>query len=102
MFLVKDSKLYTPPIKTPVLPGVTRKTVCHLALQNSIELIEKDLTIDDVLAADEVFLTNVIMQVMPIIKVEKHMVGDSLVGPVTKELQTCFDQLVKSECGKNK
>jgi len=102
VFLVKDSKLYTPPIKTPVLPGVARKTVCQLALQNSIELIEKDLTIDEVLAADEIFLTNVIMQVMPITKVEKHTVGDSQVGPVTKKLHKSFEELVKKECGKNK
>ena len=102
IFLVKDSVLYTPPITTPVLPGVARKTVCRLALQNSIKLTEKDLLIDDVLSADEVFLTNVIMQVMPINKVEKHTVGDGLVGPVTKKLHTFFDQLVKSECGENK
>jgi len=102
VFLVKDSKLYTPPINTPVLPGVARKTVCLLAKQNSIELTEKDLSIDDLLGADEIFLTNVIMQVMPIMKVENHTVGDGRVGDVTKELQTCFDQLVISECGKNK
>jgi branched-chain amino acid aminotransferase len=102
IFLVKDSVLYTPPITTPVLPGVARKTVCRLALQNSIKLTEKDLLIDDVLGADEVFLTNVIMQVMPINKVEKHTVGDGLVGLVTKKLHTFFDQLVKSECGENK
>ncbi len=101
VFLVKDSKLYTPPIKTPVLPGVARKTVCQLALENSIELIEKDLTIDEVLAADEVFLTNVIMQVMPIIKIEKHTVGDSLVGPVTKELQKRFGDFVRNHCRKD-
>ena len=102
VFLVKDSVLYTPPIKTPVLAGVARKTVCQLALQNSIKFTEKDLSIDDVLGADEIFLTNVIMQVMPINKVEKHMVGDGLVGPVTKKLHTFFDQLVKNECGENK
>ena len=102
VYLVKDSVLYTPPITTPVLPGVARKTVCQLALQNSIKLTEKDLSIDDVLSADEIFLTNVIMQVMPIIKVEKHTVGDGQVGPVTKKLHTFFDQFVKSECGENK
>jgi branched-chain amino acid aminotransferase len=102
VFLVKDSVLYTPPINTPVLPGVARKTVCMLAPQNSIKLTEKDLTIDDLLGADEIFLTNVIMQVMPIMKVENHTVGDGRVGDVTKKLQTSFDQLVKSECGKNK
>jgi len=102
VFLVKDSVLYTPPINTPVLPGVARKTVCLLALQNSIKLNEKDLTIDDLLGADEIFLTNVIMQIMPITRVENHTVGDGRVGDVTRKLQTCFDQLVKSECGKKK
>ena len=102
VFLVKDSVLYTPPINTPVLPGIARKTVCMLALQNSIKLTEKDLTIDDLLGADEIFLTNVIMQVMPIMKVENHTVGDGRVGDVTKKLQTSFDQLAKSECEKNK
>ena len=101
VFLVKDSVLYTPPINTPVLPGVARKTVCLLAKQNSIKLTEKDLSIDDLYGADEIFLTNVIMQVMPIMKVENHTVGDGRVGDVTKKLQTSFDQLVKSECEKN-
>jgi branched-subunit amino acid aminotransferase/4-amino-4-deoxychorismate lyase len=102
VFLVKDSELFTPPINTPVLPGVARKTVFQLAMQNSIKFTEKDLTIDDLLGADEIFLTNVIMQVMPINKVEKHIVGDGQVGPVSKKLHTLFDQLVKKECGKDK
>jgi len=102
VFLVKHSELCTPPINTPVLPGVARKTVCRLAQQNSIKLTEKDLTIDDLLAADEIFLTNVIMQVMPITKVEKHTVGDGQVGPVSKKLHKSFEELVKKECGKDK
>jgi len=102
VFLVKDSVLYTPPIKTPVLAGVARKTVCQLALQKSIKLIEKDLSIDDLLAADEIFLTNVIMQIMPVSKVEKHTAGDGKVGPMTKKLQKYFDDFVKSQCRKSK
>ena len=94
VFLVKDSTLFTPPIETPVLAGVARKTVCQLALKNSIELIEKELTINDVLDADEAFLTNVIMQVMPITKVEKHTVGDGKVGPTVKKLQRSFTEFV--------
>jgi branched-subunit amino acid aminotransferase/4-amino-4-deoxychorismate lyase len=98
VFLVKDSVLYTPPIETPVLAGVARKTVCQLAVKNCIELIEKDLTIDDVLNADEIFLTNVIMQVMPITSVEKHTVGDGKVGPTVKKLQRSFAELIENEC----
>jgi len=102
VFLVKDSVLYTPPINTPVLPGVARKTVCRLALEDSIKLTEKDLSIDDILGADEIFMTNVIMQVMPITKVEKHTVGDGQVGPITKKLHKSFEELVKKECRKDK
>jgi len=100
VFLVKDSVLYTPPIRTPVLAGVARKTVCQIALENSIKLIEKDLYISDVLDADEIFLTNVIMQVLPISRVEKHTVGAGEVGPMTKRLQKYFDEFIESECRK--
>jgi branched-chain amino acid aminotransferase len=98
VFLVKDSVLFTPPVKTPILAGVARKTICQLAFGNSLELLEKDLYIDDLLAADEVFLTNVIMQVMPISRIEKHTVGDGEVGPMTKRLQREFDEFVKEQC----
>ena len=95
VFLVKDSVIHTPPIETPVLAGIARKTVCLIALTNSIKLVEKDLYIDDVLGADEIFLTNVIMQIMPVTSVEKHTVGDGKVGAMTKRLQISFDELVK-------
>jgi branched-chain amino acid aminotransferase len=102
VFLVKDSVLHTPPIVTPVLAGVARKTVCQITLTNSIKLVEKDLSIDDVLAADEIFLTNVIMQIMPVTVVEKHTVGDGKAGTMTKRLQKNFDEFVESQCGKRK
>ena len=102
VFLVEDSALYTPPIETPVLAGVARKTVCEIAVKNSIKLIEKDLSIDDVLAADEIFLTNVIMQIMPVSAVEKHTVRNGKVGPITKKLMKYFDESIKSECRQSK
>ncbi len=102
VFLVKDSVIYTPPIETPVLAGIARKTVCQIALKNSIKLLEKDLSIDDVLGADEIFLTNVIMQIMPVTAVEKHTVGDGKVGTMTKRLQISFNEVVESQCGKSK
>lgn len=98
VFLVKGSVLFTPPIKTPVLAGVARKTVCQIALRNSIDFVEKDLSIDDLLAADEIFLTNVIMQVLPVTRVEKHTVGDGKVGPMTKKLMEYFGDFVKESC----
>ncbi len=98
VFLVKNSVLYTPPIETPVLAGVARKTVCQIAVESSIKLTEKNLTIDDLLGADEVFLTNVVMQVMPVVAVEKHTVGNGKVGPMTKRLRISFDEVIQDRC----
>jgi branched-chain amino acid aminotransferase len=97
VFLVKDSTLYTPLLKTPVLAGIARKTIFRLAQQNSIKLVEKDLIIDDVLAADEIFLTNVIMQVLPVVSVEKHIVGKGKPSPMAKELKEKFEELIETE-----
>lgn len=99
VFLVKNSVLYTPPIRTPVLAGVARKTICQIAVDSSIELREKDLYIADCLEADEVFLTNVIMQVLPVNEIEKHTVGSGKVGPMTKKLHKSFNEIVKRQCG---
>lgn len=102
VFLVKDSGLYTPPVATPVLPGMARKTVCRLAAESSMKLEERNLFIADLLGADEIFLTNVIMQVLPVCKVERHTVGDGEVGPIAGELASKFDEFVNKECGKGK
>ncbi|MCX5643617.1 MAG: aminotransferase class IV [Phycisphaerae bacterium] len=98
IFLVKKSILHTPPLETPVLPGIARRTVGQLAGQQSRELVEKDLSLSDVLEADEIFLTNVIMEVLPVIGVEQHTVGDGKVGPITKRLQEGFLQIIEQQC----
>jgi branched-chain amino acid aminotransferase len=100
VFLVKDSVLQTPPLETPVLPGIARKTVCQLVQQQSLEMVEKDLFIDDLLGADEVFLTNVIMEVLPVVGVEQHTVGNGKVGPITGKLREGFLQALEQQCGR--
>ncbi len=99
VFLVKRGKLYTPPIETPVLPGVARKTVCQLAARDHLAVLEEDLTIDDLLAAEEIFLTNMVMTVLPVNRVEQHQVGDGRVGPIARQLKQAFDQEIEARCG---
>jgi len=98
VFLVKDSVLYTPALETPVLPGIARRTVCRIAERESYQLVEKSLQIADVLDADEIFLTNVIMEVLPVIQVEKHNIGSGKVGPVTLDLRRRFTEMIEEEC----
>jgi branched-chain amino acid aminotransferase len=100
VFIVKDSKVFTPPLSTPVLPGIARKHVLQMAAENAIEVTEKDLFINDLLSADEVFITNTIMQILPIAAVEAHVVGDGKVGTVTKKLTDEFRKLFEAETKK--
>ena len=98
VFLAKDDGLYTPSLATPVLAGIARRAVCQIAGDESIELIEKDLHISDVLEADEIFLTNVVMEVLPVVAVERHTIGDGKVGPITMRLREKFLQTIEDEC----
>lgn len=100
VFVVHDGVLKTPPIDTPVLPGITRRVIQGIASDTDIEAVECPLSIDDLLDADEVLLTNTIMQVIPVTRVEKHDIGDGRVGPMAGRLLDDYRQLVKRECTK--
>lgn len=98
VFLVHQGVLKTPPTDTPVLPGITRGIILALSEETGIETREEPLSVDDLLDADEVFLTNAIMQVMPVIGVEKHTIGDGTVGPISRRLLQNYRDLLRKEC----
>ena len=99
VFVVQKGVLETPPLETPVLPGIARSVVLELARKMDLEARECPISIDDLLDADEVMLTSVIMQVMPVIRVEKHDIGDGKVGPTARKLREAFLTTVRKECG---
>jgi branched-subunit amino acid aminotransferase/4-amino-4-deoxychorismate lyase len=100
VFLVKGGAMGTPPVATPVLPGVARRAVLEVAAKENIQFVERELFINDLLEAEEVFLTNVIMGVMPVVGIEAHTVGDGKVGPVVKRLMGCYESMVRQRCEK--
>lgn len=97
VFLVKKGELFTPPLDTPVLPGVMRKHVLSIAAQNGITCREQILTLHDMMEADEMFLTNVIMGVMPVSAFEAHTVAEGKVGDLTKRLMQWTRDLLEKE-----
>lgn len=97
IFLVKNSVLFTPSLSAGILPGIARKTILKLAADNGIKCEEKDLTIDDLLGADEVFITNVIMQVLPVVAIEAHNVGNAKPGTVTKKIMELYTNYFNKE-----
>ena len=98
VFLVKDDTLLTPPLETPVLPGITRKVVLELADKNNIKCRQSELLIKDLLEASEVFLTNSIMQLMPVCRIEAHKVADEKPGPIYQKLHDLYRQAVNDRC----
>lgn len=90
VFLVRDGVLYTPPVNTPVLPGVARKTVLEIAEAENIPCFEQPLRIEDLLAAEEVFLTNVIMEMLPVVAIEAHTVGNGKPGAMAEKFGKLF------------
>lgn len=99
VFVVRDGVLKTPPLDTPVLPGITRGLVLQIASDCGIQYEQCSLSIDDLLDADEVLLTNAIMQVMPVVRVEKHDIGGGRVGAIGKRLVQEYRKRVQQECG---
>ncbi len=98
VFIVRDGRLATPPVDTPLLPGITRAAVLELAPAVGVEVEQRSLTINDLLDADEVFLTNTIMELMPVCRVEKRDIGHGKPGPITQELRSAYRAVVEKEC----
>lgn len=94
LFLVKGGRLRTPPVDTPVLPGITRGIVLELAGESGLTADEAPCTIDDLLDADEVFLTNAIMEVMPVARIERRAIANEQPGAVTRRLHELYRQRV--------
>jgi branched-chain amino acid aminotransferase len=87
VFLVRDGALYTPPIDGTLLTGITRATVLSLARDAGITVFEQPIAREMLYVADEVFLTGTASEVTPVRSVDRIAVGDGKRGPVTRQLQ---------------
>jgi len=97
VFLVQGGRLLTPPVEEGLLAGITRATVLELAAEVSVPAEQRPLTVNDLLGADEVFLTNAIMELMPVRQIERHAIGDGRPGPVTRRLADAYRACVARE-----
>ena len=97
VFMVKDGILITPSIFENILPGITRAVVLELAASQNIKCEERPVPADDFLGADEIFLTNTLMEVMPVVKVNKTKIGDGRPGKITSALALAYKDLTQNE-----
>lgn len=90
LFLVHDGTLYTPPLATSILPGITRNTIVQLAHDLRIPVEEQVIPREMLYIADEVFFVGTAVEVTPIRSVDHIQVGKGVAGPITLLLQAEF------------
>jgi branched-chain amino acid aminotransferase len=99
IFVVRKGVLYTPDLSCSILEGVTRDTVITLAREMGIRVVECRLTRDQLWLADEVFLTGTAAEITPVREVDNRAIGQGSVGPVTKQIQARFFDVVRGSDG---
>ena len=97
VFTVKEGVLKTPPYESGILPGVTRVVVFELAAHLGIKIKEVNCRLPDLSQADEVFLTNSLIEIMPVTVFDGKPIGNGKSGTVTRNLMKAYRELVKQE-----
>ena len=90
LFLVRDSVVYTPPIATGCLDGITRDSVITLLREDGYDVVERTMHRSDLYYCDELFLTGTAAEVTPIREVDDRPVGSGKPGSVTRRAQELF------------
>ena len=99
IFLVGDGVLKTPATASGILPGVTREAVLELAGKLRITTLEDDITLDELIQADEAFITNSVIEIMPLTEVDGKSIGSRTPGQVTRRLMGGYEEMVRGEVG---
>lgn len=98
IFMVKNGSVYTPPLYASVLPGVTRETVSRVLKEElEIEIQERDIALGELLTADEAFFTGTAAEITPIVEIDGVKIGSGKPGPITRKLQTLYDDIVRGK-----
>jgi D-alanine transaminase len=92
LFIVKDNIVYTTPLSANILPGITRSVVIDLLKQNNIALKEKMLTKNELVQADEVWLSSSSIEVAPVTMVDGQPIRNGSVGPMWQSIDKLFQQ----------
>jgi branched-chain amino acid aminotransferase len=95
IFIVRDGKLLTPPLSSGALDGITRAFVIKLAKKMGIDVIERNITPNELFTADEAFFTGTAAEVAPIHDVNGRVIGPGKQGPVTKRIMREFEKATK-------
>lgn len=97
IFVVKDGKIYTPPLASSILPGITRWSVIQLCKDMGLDLHEEMIPREMLYIADEVFFTGTAAEITPIRSIDKIQIGAGHRGPITQKLQDEYFGIISGE-----
>lgn len=97
VFIVKNDVIYTHPANHLILKGITREIVINIAQESNFPLIQTHFTVDELLDADEVFITSTTLEVIPIIQVDHQKIGEGRPGLITQTIQREYGNKINQE-----
>lgn len=93
IFIVRDNIIYTPP-RTTILEGITRATVFKLARDKGYQVIEEEITRDQLYLAEEVFITGTAAEVIALREIDHRKIGTGSMGPICTDIQKTYSDLI--------
>lgn len=97
IFIISSGTLYTSPVQSGILRGITRDAVLQIASDSGISCSEKNISPEELSAADEAFCTNSLMEIMPLVAINGKPVGTAEPGMVTQHVMRSFRNLLEKE-----
>ena len=102
IFIIKDGIISTPHLCAGILNGITRRFVIdEVAPAIGYTIHERSITLDEVISADEIFLTGTAAEVIGVSHVGHDVIGSGKVGPISKSLEQEFRRRVASDAPEN-
>ncbi len=99
VFAVIEGAVRTSPTDPSILPGITRAATLDLVRAEGFALAERSVSVEELQAAEEVFLTGTTIEIVPVVSINGIKVGKGAPGPMTQRLAWRFSEMVKAECG---
>jgi branched-chain amino acid aminotransferase len=99
LFVVRHGKVITP-VTAPVLEGITRHTIFTIAKDLGREVLERPISRDQLYTADEVFVCGTAAECIGLSEIDFRRIGDGKTGPVTREIQNVYHELIRGKVAK--
>ena len=96
-FFIKDNELFIRPVTNEILHGITRQTTLRVAQQMDLKFVECIYKLDEVLQADEALITASSIYVLPVSKIDDHVIADGQAGRFTVALRKAYLETARAE-----